>query len=719
MKMKEEQKFTIVRHITKATAYGAPDLRHCTFVSLDRPGSSDPINKVDGEGKIAAALRAGRTVVAVSGISISVPFAVENLKIGTYAYNVSGRLGVRIVPEGKFYDWAMELVGRNAEVDDEAFFERLGSAIGDYFRHLGNIEDVEQLEKHGKTATNFDDFQVYLPWVKVEDVEEFRVEDAREGVSEAFRRTFHDVHAQTIAAANRSPTAGEKMGTDLGDALWAQWGRFVALLKCNPLVTAACVLALVLVYSFGSKLFTIVDNKTNIAVRRAEVEEHEDKNTTKIAKKRSDVQTTNELAKLDQQKLVEGSVSFVCADMASKGAHELRKDAEAFIRAMSSLTNWVDGKTQNLKKKEWAGVSSALQKFVTEHGSEFSFTPPASGYNLTLVAYPENINLAKRYGSGDAALAGLSSPEIVKKADAFWLVTAPPQFASYGQKVQELEARFAPYDRPCTTNFEAVAAALVALQKDARDTAEAARRFLGACGAPWRRFSVHVPSDLNARLGALTAVIERLDKLAASAAGRHTLVAFDRDVTALRANVAQQLVWGAKMLDVYRLQETRKGVFAQINREIADAKEMNDFSGIEAFRARLAAAEQAMRRAAPDEKAIGSYVARVCDAEWFAKNCGVGWVRATVQAHANIPDVRSRAQRVSDEVAAEVIQLYEGGTLEKALVRGARFAQGIVDNHVEKNLSNTVTEIAYVDVVRKSLETLMRRQRRLSAPRTF
>lgn len=694
MKMKEEQKFTIVRHITKATAYGAPDLRHCTFVSLDRPGSSDPINKVDGEGKIAAALRAGRTVVAVSGIRISVPFAVENLKIGAYAYNVSGRLGVRIVPEGKFYDWAMELVGRNAEVDDEAFFERLGSAIGDYFRHLGNIEDVEQLEKHGKAATNFDDFQDFLPWVKVEDFEEFRVEDAREGVSEAFRRTFHDVHARTIAAANRSPTVGEKMGTDLGDALWAQWGRFVALLKCNPLVTAACVLALVLVYSFGSNLF-------------------------KVAIVGSDVETAETLENLDQQKLVEGSVSFVCADTASRGAHELRKDAEAFIRGMSSLTNWVDGKTQNLKKKEWVGVSSALQKFVTEHGSEFSFTNPASGYNLTLVAHPENINLAKRYGAGDAALAGLSSPEIVKKADAFWLVTAPPQFASYGQKAQELEARFAPYDRPCTTNFEAVAAALVALQKDARDTAEAARRFLGACGAPWRRFSVHVPSDLNARLGALTAVIERLDKLAASAAGRHTLVAFDRDVTALRANVAQQLVWGAKMLDVYRLQETRKGVFAQINREIADAKEMNDFSGIEAFRARLAAAEQAMRRAAPDEKAIGSYVASVCDVEWFAKNCGVGWVRATVQAHANIPDVRSRAQRVADEVAAEVIQLYEGGTLEKALVRGARFAQGIVDNHVEKNLSNTVTEIAYVDVVRKSLETLVRRQRRLSAPRTF
>lgn len=694
MKMKEEQKFTIVRHITKATAYGAPDLRHCTFVSLDRPGSSDPINKVDGEGKIAAALRAGRTVVAVSGIRISVPFAVENLKIGAYAYNVSGRLGVRIVPEGKFYDWAMELVGRNAEVDDEAFFERLGSAIGDYFRHLGNIEDVEQLEKHGKAATNFDDFQDFLPWVKVEDFEEFRVEDAREGVSEAFRRTFHDVHARTIAAANRSPTVGEKMGTDLGDALWAQWGRFVALLKCNPLVTAACVLALVLVYSFGSNLF-------------------------KVAIVGSDVETAETLENLDQQKLVEGSVSFVCADMASKGAHELRKDAEAFIRAMSSLTNWVDGKTQNLKKKEWAGVSSALQKFVTDHGSEFSFTNPASGYNLTLVAHPENINLAKRYGAGDATLAGLSSPEIVKKADAFWLVTAPPQFASYGQKAQELEARFAPYDRPCTTNFEAVAAALVALQKDTRDTAEAARRFLGACGAPWRRFSVHVPSDLNARLGALTAVIERLDKLAASAAGRHTLVAFDRDVAALRANVAQQLVWGAKMLDVYRLQETRKGVFAQINREIADAKEMNDFSGIEAFRARLAAAEQAMRRAAPDEKAIGSYVASVCDAEWFAKNCGAGWVRATVRAHANIPDVRSRAQRVADEVAAEVIQLYEGGTLEKALVRGARFAQGIVDNHVEKNLSNTVTEIAYVDVVRKSLETLMRRQRRLSAPRTF
>lgn len=694
MKMKEEQKFTIVRHITKATAYGAPDLRHCTFVSLDRPGSSDPINKVDGEGKIAAALRAGRTVVAVSGIRISVPFAVENLKIGAYAYNVSGRLGVRIVQEGKFYDWAMELVGRNAEVDDEAFFERLGSAIGDYFRHLGNIEDVEQLEKHGKTATNFDDFQDYLSWVKVEDVEEFRVEDTREGVSEAFRRTFHDVHARTIAAANRSPTVGEKMGTDLGDALWAQWGRFVALLKCNPFVTAACVLALVLVYSFGSNLF-------------------------KVAIVGSDVETAGKLENLDQQKLVEGSVSFVCADMASKGAHELRKDAEAFIRGMSSLTNWVDGNKQNLKKKEWVGVSSALQKFVTDHGSEFSFTPPASGYNLTLVAHPENINLAKRYGAGDATLAGLSSPEIVKKADAFWLVTAPPQFASYGQKAQELEARFAPYDRPCTTNFEAVAAALVALQKDARDTAEAARRFLGACGAPWRRFSVHVPSDLNARLGALTAVIERLDKLAASAAGRHTLVAFDRDVTALRANVAQQLVWGAKMLDVYRLQETRKGVFAQINREIADAKEMNDFSGIEAFRARLAAAEQAMRRAAPDEKAIGSYVASVCDAEWFAKNCGVGWVRATVQAHANIPDVRSRAQRVADEVAAEVIQLYEGGTLEKALVRGARFAQGIVDNHVEKNLSNTVTEIAYVDVVRKSLETLMRRQRRLSAPRTF
>lgn len=694
MKMKEEQKFTIVRHITKATAYGAPDLRHCTFVSLDRPGSSDPINKVDGEGKIAAALRAGRTVVAVSGIRISVPFAVENLKIGAYAYNVSGRLGVRIVPEGKFYDWAMELVGRNAEVDDEAFFERLGSAIGDYFRHLGNIEDVEQLEKHGKTATNFDDFQDYLSWVKVEDVEEFRVEDTREGVSEAFRRTFHDVHARTIAAANRSPTVGEKMGTDLGDALWAQWGRFVALLKCNPLVTAACVLALVLVYSFGSNLF-------------------------KVAIVGSDVETAGKLENLDQQKLVEGSVSFVCADMASKGAHELRKDAEAFIRGMSSLTNWVDGNKQNLKKKEWVGVSSALQKFVTDHGSEFSFTPPASGYNLTLVAHPENINLAKRYGAGDATLAGLSSPEIVKKADAFWLVTAPPQFASYGQKAQELEARFAPYDRPCTTNFEAVAAALVALQKDARDTAEAARRFLGACGAPWRRFSVHVPSDLNARLGALTAVIECLDKLAASAAGRHTLVAFDRDVTALRANVAQQLVWGAKMLDVYRLQETRKGVFAQINREIADAKEMNDFSGIEAFRARLAAAEQAMRRAAPDEKAIGSYVARVCDAEWFAKNCGAGWVRAMVQAHANIPDVRSRAQRVADEVAAEVIQLYEGGTLEKALVRGARFAQWIVDNHVEKNLSNTVTEIAYVDVVRKSLETLVRRQRRLSAPRTF
>lgn len=694
MKMKEEQKFTIVRHITKATAYGAPDLRHCTFVSLDRPGSSDPINKVDGEGKIAAALRAGRTVVAVSGIRISVPFAVENLKIGAYAYNVSGRLGVRIVQEGKFYDWAMELVGRNAEVDDEAFFERLGSAIGDYFRHLGNIEDVEQLEKHGKTATNFDDFQDYLSWVKVEDVEEFRVEDTREGVSEAFRRTFHDVHARTIAAANRSPTVGEKMGTDLGDALWAQWGRFVALLKCNPFVTAACVLALVLVYSFGSNLF-------------------------KVAIVGSDVETAGKLENLDQQKLVEGSVSFVCADMASKGAHELRKDAEAFIRGMSSLTNWVDGNKQNLKKKEWVGVSSALQKFVTDHGSEFSFTPPASGYNLTLVAHPENINLAKRYGAGDATLAGLSSPEIVKKADAFWLVTAPPQFASYGQKAQELEARFAPYDRPCTTNFEAVAAALVALQKDARDTAEAARRFLGACGAPWRRFSVHVPSDLNARLGALTAVIERLDKLAASAAGRHTLVAFDRDVTALRANVAQQLVWGAKMLDVYRLQETRKGVFAQINREIADAKEMNDFSGIEAFRARLAAAEQAMRRAAPDEKAIGSYVASVCDVEWFAKNCGVGWVRATVQAHANIPDVRSRAQRVADEVAAEVIQLYEGGTLEKALVRGARFAQGIVDNHVEKNLSNTVTEIAYVDVVRKSLETLVRRQRRLSAPRTF
>lgn len=694
MKMKEEQKFTIVRHITKATAYGAPDLRHCTFVSLDRPGSSDPINKVDGEGKIAAALRAGRTVVAVSGIRISVPFAVENLKIGTYAYNVSGRLGVRIVPEGKFYDWAMELVGRNAEVDDEAFFERLGSAIGDYFRHLGNIEDVEQLEKHGKAATNFDDFQDFLPWVKVEDFEEFRVEDAREGVSEAFRRTFHDVHARTIAAANRSPTVGEKMGTELGDALWAQWGRFVALLKCNPLVTAACVLALVLVYSFGSNLF-------------------------KVAIVGSDVETAETLENLDQQKLVEGSVSFVCADTASRGAHELRKDAEAFIRGMSSLTNWVDGKTQNLKKKEWVGVSSALQKFVTDHGSEFSFTNPASGYNLTLVAHPENINLAKRYGAGDATLAGLSSPEIVKKADAFWLVTAPPQFASYGQKAQELEARFAPYDRPCTTNFEAVAAALVALQKDARDTAEAARRFLGACGAPWRRFSVHVPSDLNARLGALTAVIERLDKLAASAAGRHTLVAFDRDVTALRANVAQQLVWGAKMLDVYRLQETRKGVFAQINREIADAKEMNDFSGIEAFRARLAAAEQAMRRAAPDEKAIGSYVARVCDAEWFAKNCGADWVRATVQAHANIPDVRSRAQRVADEVAAEVIQLYEGGTLEKALMRGARFAQGIVDNHVEKNLSNTVTEIAYVDVVRKSLETLMRRQRRLSAPRTF
>lgn len=694
MKMKEEQKFTIVRHITKATAYGAPDLRHCTFVSLDRPGSSDPINKVDGEGKIAAALRAGRTVVAVSGIRISVPFAVENLKIGAYAYNVSGRLGVRIVPEGKFYDWAMELVGRNAEVDDEAFFERLGSAIGDYFRHLGNIEDVEQLEKHGKAATNFDDFQDFLPWVKVEDFEEFRVEDAREGVSEAFRRTFHDVHARTIAAANRSPTVGEKMGTDLGDALWAQWGRFVALLKCNPLVTAACVLALVLVYSFGSNLF-------------------------KVAIVGSDVETAETLENLDQQKLVEGSVSFVCADTASRGAHELRKDAEAFIRGMSSLTNWVDGKTQNLKKKEWVGVSSALQKFVTDHGSEFSFTNPASGYNLTLVAHPENINLAKRYGAGDATLAGLSSPEIVKKADAFWLVTAPPQFASYGQKAQELEARFAPYDRPCTTNFEAVAAALVALQKDARDTAEAARRFLGACGAPWRRFSVHVPSDLNARLGALTAVIERLDKLAASAAGRHTLVAFDRDVTALRANVAQQLVWGAKMLDVYRLQETRKGVFAQINREIADAKEMNDFSGIEAFRARLAAAEQAMRRAAPDEKAIGSYVASVCDAEWFAKNCGAGWVRATVRAHANIPDVRSRAQRVADEVAAEVIQLYEGGTLEKALVRGARFAQGIVDNHVEKNLSNTVTEIAYVDVVRKSLETLMRRQRRLSAPRTF
>lgn len=694
MKMKEEQKFTIVRHITKATAYGAPDLRHCTFVSLDRPGSSDPINKVDGEGKIAAALRAGRTVVAVSGIRISVPFAVENLKIGAYAYNVSGRLGVRIVQEGKFYDWAMELVGRNAEVDDEAFFERLGSAIGDYFRHLGNIEDVEQLEKHGKTATNFDDFQDYLSWVKVEDVEEFRVEDTREGVSEAFRRTFHDVHARTIAAANRSPTVGEKMGTDLGDALWAQWGRFVALLKCNPFVTAACVLALVLVYSFGSNLF-------------------------KVAIVGSDVETAGKLENLDQQKLVEGSVSFVCADMASKGAHELRKDAEAFIRGMSSLTNWVDGNKQNLKKKEWVGVSSALQKFVTDHGSEFSFTPPASGYNLTLVAHPENINLAKRYGAGDATLAGLSSPEIVKKADAFWLVTAPPQFASYGQKAQELEARFAPYDRPCTTNFEAVAAALVAHQKDARDTAEAARRFLGACGAPWRRFSVHVPSDLNARLGALTAVIERLDKLAASAAGRHTLVAFDRDVTALRANVAQQLVWGAKMLDVYRLQETRKGVFAQINREIADAKEMNDFSGIEAFRARLAAAEQAMRRAAPDEKAIGSYVARVCDAEWFAKNCGAGWVRATVQAHANIPDVRSRAQRVADEVAAEVIQLYEGGTLEKALMRGARFAQGIVDNHVEKNLSNTVTEIAYVDVVRKSLETLMRRQRRLSAPRTF
>lgn len=719
MKMKEEQKFTIVRHITKATAYGAPDLRHCTFVSLDRPGSSDPINKVDGEGKIAAALRAGRTVVAVSGIRISVPFAVENLKIGAYAYNVSGRLGVRIVQEGKFYDWAMELVGRNAEVDDEAFFERLGSAIGDYFRHLGNIEDVEQLEKHGKTATNFDDFQDYLSWVKVEDVEEFRVEDTREGVSEAFRRTFHDVHARTIAAANRSPTVGEKMGTDLGDALWAQWGRFVALLKCNPFVTAACVLALVLVYSFGSKLFTIVDNKTNKLAADSKTGKIISDNDRKVKEKISEIETTNKLERLDQQKLVEGSVSFVCADMASKGAHELRKDAEAFIRGMSSLTNWVDGNKQNLKKKEWIGVSSALQKFVTEHGSEFSFTNSASGYNLTLVAHPENINLAKRYGAGDAVLAGLSSPEIVKKADAFWLVTAPPQFASYGQKAQELEARFAPYDRPCTTNFEAVAAALVAHQKDARDTAEAARRFLGACGAPWRRFSVHVPSDLNARLGALTAVIERLDKLAASAAGRHTLVAFDRDVTALRANVAQQLVWGAKMLDVYRLQETRKGVFAQINREIADAKEMNDFSGIEAFRARLAAAEQAMRRAAPDEKAIGSYVARVCDAEWFAKNCGAGWVRATVQAHANIPDVRSRAQRVADEVAAEVIQLYEGGTLEKALMRGARFAQGIVDNHVEKNLSNTVTEIAYVDVVRKSLETLMRRQRRLSAPRTF
>lgn len=717
MKMKEEQKFTIVRHITKAAAYGAPDLRHCTFVSLDRPGSSDPINKVDGEGKIAAAFRAGRTVVAVSGIRISVPFAVENLKIGTYAYNVSGRLGVRIVPEGKFYDWAMELVGRNAEVDDEAFFERLGSAIGDYFRHLGNIEDVEQLEKHGKTATNFDDFQVYLPWVKVEDVEEFRVEDAREGVSEAFRRTFHDVHAQTIAAANRSPTAGEKMGKDLVDVLWAQWGRFVALLKRNPLVTAAGVLALVLVYIFGSKLFTIVDNKTNNLVADSKTGRIISDNDRKIEEKISEIETTNKLEKLAQQKLVEGSVSFVCADTASKGAHELRKDAETFMRG--KVSNWVDGKPQKLQKKKWDGVSSALQKFVTEHGNEFSFTPPASGYNLTLVAYPENINLAKRYGSGDAALAGLSSSEIVKKADAFWLVTAPPQFASYGQKVQELEARFAPYDRPCTTNFEAVAAALVALQKDARDTAEAARRFLGACGAPWRRFSVHVPSDLNARLGALTAVIERLDKLAASAAGRHTLVAFDRDVAALRANVAQQLVWGAKMLDVYRLQETRKGVFAQINREIADAKEMNDFSGIEAFRARLAAAEQAMRRAAPDEKAIGSYVASVCDAEWFANNCGAGWVRATVRAHANIPDVRSRAQRVADEVTAEVIQLYEGGTLEKALVRGARFAQGIVDNHVEKNLSNTVTEIAYVDVVRKSLETLMRRQRRLSAPRTF
>ena len=715
--MKEEQKFIVVRHVTKAAAYNAPELRHCTFVSLGRPGSKPLIDSIGNEGKMAVDIRSGRTVVAVSGIRIGVPFAVENLKIGARAYNVSGRLGVRIVPEGKFYDWAMELVGRNAEVDDEAFFERLGNAIGDYFRHLGNIEDVEQLEKHGKTATQFEDFQTYLPWVRVEDVEEFRVEDAREGFSEAFRRTFHDVNARKIAAANRAPTVGEKMGKDLGDAWWAQWGRFVALLKRNPLVTAACVLALVLVYIFGSKLFTVADGKTDILVDNVETETHAAKTKNALTRARTSVDAENERRRLAEEVPAEGSVSFVCADTASRGAHELRKDAEAFI--CGRLKDWVDGKTRTLKKREWNELASACQAFVTEHGGEFSFTPPASGYSLTLVAHPENINLAKRYGAGDATLAGLSSPEIVKKADAFWLVTAPPQFASYGQKAQELEARFAPYDRPCTTNFEAVAAALVALQKDARDTAEAARRFLGACGAPWRRFSVHVPSDLNARLGALTEVVARLDRLAAAAAGRHTLVAFDRDVAALRANVAQQLAWGAKMLDVCRLQETRKGVFARINREIADAKEMNDFSGIETFRSRLAAAEQAMRRAAPDEKAIGAYVASVCDAKWFAANCGAGWVRATARAHADIPDARDRAQRVADEVAAEVVRLYEGGTLEKALARGARLAQGIVDNHVERNLSNTVTEIAYVDVVRKSLETLLRRQRRLAAPRAF
>lgn len=762
----KEKKLIIVKRVSKAEEFRAPELDHCKFVAITRVGGDGP-QDLDDERAVGTALSSGYRVLAVCNIPVPVPFVVLNVKAlnDNRIMHVSGFITVRLNTGMDFYEWVLSKLKKCSEVLDADFWEELYCRYGldDYFKHLVNSEKVVQLEKHGMYATDFPDInEKFKNWFTFNSVDSFRVENANDEPSAALMRCMNAVD--------------KAMQPSIIDEIGKTWlNRLVQALKDHPLKTiAGLVCALIVIYIAHGCLSSYSQEKDARDHLRG-------------------IKHATEIAKAAELKPVKGSISIRMEDGAGTRAAKILNDAAAaFARDTVSEKSgkakaWTNARKIELPAKDWAQIVTRTQSFAAESAGEF--TCEISGNDITIVPHPDRVReyvldvaflrgnaelvgkVSKAFGVGfagqakvgplpiranirrsalrsldgsevrveaigegnemvfspnfshlakaDASVACMNDAEISKKADEFWTEVAAAKFVTIPKAYADLTARFEPYNKDLTDGFEEAGSELESLKLDVEDKIAEGKAFLGECDKPWRQYSEAKPADKNSKVKAVSDTVKSLELLQASISARSNSIAYDKDVAAFKKGKDEFIYWATEMLKCYHEQQARIARMGQIRQEIVNARAANDFGKIPAFEAQISEAENSQRANRQREMQIGQYVASVCNKQYFDQTFGSGWVKGIVRRHsANVAGVDAKARMLTADFSSDIQRLFGASTLDKALARGIQLAESVADNHREardgKTLSEMGSEVAYISGLRNDIIVLKRVQRKYS-----
>lgn len=758
----EKKDYFVVKRLADASEF--EKMEHCSFWALDRAVSKEAkLSSLETKEAVQAAFRQKLTVVAVSDIEILIPFAVADARCGERYYVAGGYLTIKIAPRGNFYDWVLReiLVNQKATLGERdlcrEIYDRYG--LGNFFNSLVNTENLPSLMKSGKGATEFQDFPTYLPkWCDFVEINSFCIVERTAAIIPATitaaLKTVEEITrpAETLGAALKTEVA--KAGRN--------WLRDML---ARPLRSLAVLAGIVVLLYAGGQIIGCVSRGS--AQARAEAAAARAKAAEAAAQARAAAEAraraTRPVPGTIRVQTGDGERGAARKLLERDGAEIVR----AAIRTAGAQSRWnADGSVQ-LTENQWAAVTDRLRADAAASMGDFDFSGdghdvvlvahpgnvPVCELDVTglrgceafvsavekafgvsfdgraVVSAPVRaaaqaaacdalkaggkVQLASRDGgrfvfapnlTALSPVPGLSYDEIVRKADAFW-TEAVATLDTFPKAHAELKARFAPLAQACTAQFAERADRLKDLLGDVSARLDAGWQFIAECGRPWLQFSLKKPADVGARLRAARAALDGLEALKASASARLDRVAFERDVEAFAEAGKNPLAFGGKMIACYNAQQARLQQLLRLRQDVARAKETRDFSQIASFRTRLAAAEQAQRSARDYEMQVGEYVASVCQQAYFDQTFGKAWVRQMTKTYgAKIAEAAAVAARRSADYSGEIVRLYQGATLEKALRKGAGLATAVRDNHV----AETGAEAAALSEARRALHVLER-----------